>query len=99
MEHGWQSHGLRAQPRATPIQCIARTTWTRSPWAHGIAAMLIALAAAVPPLEITPIANTLPMSAIELLGLAFVARDGLAAAFAMLVSLAVPEFLVWVLPG
>jgi hypothetical protein len=78
----------------------ARMTWaTRSAWARGIAGVVIALAATVPPLEIIPFASSLPMSAIALFGLALMARDGLVATVAMLVSLAVPVFLVWALRG
>lgn len=78
----------------------ARMTWaTRSPWVRGIAAMVIALAATVPPLEIIPFASSLPMSAVALFGLALIARDGLVASVAMLVSVTVPIFVIWVLPG
>lgn len=64
-----------------------RMSWaTKAPFLQGLAALSIALCATVPPLELIPFASTLPMAAVALIGLSLIARDGLLACSALLLS-------------
>ncbi len=66
-----------------------RLEWaTKPPYLQGIAFLVIALCATVPPLELIPFASTVPMAAIVFLGLALLARDGLLACIACVMSVA-----------
>lgn len=66
-----------------------RLEWaTNTPYLQGIALLVIALCATVPPLELIPFASTVPMAAIVFLGLALLARDGLLACIAGVMSIA-----------
>ncbi len=67
----------------------SRLEWaTKPPYLQGIAFLVIALCATVPPLELIPFASTVPMGAIVFLGLALLARDGLLACIAGVMSIA-----------
>ncbi|KXG87306.1 exopolysaccharide biosynthesis protein [Agrobacterium bohemicum] len=64
-----------------------RMEWaTKSPFLQGLAALIILLCATVPLLELIPFASTLPMAAVALIGLSLIARDGLLACSALLLS-------------
>lgn len=66
-----------------------RLEWAAGPVAQWIAAlMIVALAAAMPPLEAIPFAVLLPAFAILLFGLALTAKDGLLMLIASTVTLA-----------
>lgn len=59
---------------------------TRPPWSRVVAMGCMGLALTVPPLELIPLATSIPMAVLAVTGLALVVRDGalLLAAFAML---------------
>ncbi|MEH3105552.1 MAG: exopolysaccharide biosynthesis protein [Sphingomonas phyllosphaerae] len=61
---------------------------TRGPFVRAAAIGVIALACAVPPLELLPLATTAPMLAIAAFGLAITARDGLLMIVATVLAMA-----------
>jgi len=61
--------------------------WAKKPpFLQGLAVLTILLFATVPLLELVPFASTLPMAAVALIGLLLIARDGLLACSALLLS-------------
>lgn len=69
--------------RADSIFNKRLSTLTRPPFNRVIAFGLMALALAVPPLEIIPFATSIPMSVIALTGLSLMLRDGVLLLVAM----------------
>ena len=61
---------------------------TRGPFVRAAAVGVIALACAVPPLELLPLATTAPMLAIAAFGLAITVRDGLLMIVATVLAMA-----------
>ncbi len=61
---------------------------TRGPFVRAAAVGVIALACAVPPLELLPLATTAPMLAIAAFGLAITVRDGLLMVVATVLAMA-----------
>jgi len=64
------------------------TALTRGPFVRAAAIGVIALACAVPPLELLPLATTAPMLAIAAFGLAITVRDGLLMIVATVLAMA-----------
>jgi len=79
----------RARPWARRIDRVAQRRWpllVEGPMRAGVAAMTVALALSMPPLEIVPMAAALPAAGIGLFGIATTTNDGLVAVLAWAAS-------------
>ncbi len=69
----------------------------KKPFIQVAAALSIAAAVTVPPLEVLPFASSVPFSAVGMLGLGFTARDGALVAVGMVLAVAAIGMVGWVL--
>ncbi|QEI08016.1 exopolysaccharide biosynthesis protein [Pigmentiphaga aceris] len=92
----------KVKPVVRYMDRVVRPRWqwlTRKPFIQLVALSSIAAAASVPPLEVLPFASSLPFSAIALLGLGVITRDGVLTVAGMVAAVSALVLVAWVLLG
>ena len=92
----------KMRPVIRYMRHIVRPRWewlTQAPYSRLVAIAALAAAASAPPLEVLPFASSVPFSAIGLLGLGLIAKDGALTVAGMVLAVSGLGLVAWVLLG